>query len=76
MESFAQIIADHVIRQDAEEARKRADEEEELLRTRALFLAMAEHELKTPLAGLTGPRRSATSGAELRRRSDSSCSTR
>ena len=54
MESFARIIADHITRADAAATLERAEAAEERLRTRAMFLAMAEHQLKTPLTPLMG----------------------
>lgn len=54
MEFFAQIIADHVTRAQVSATELRADVAEERLRSRASFLATAEHELKTPLTALEG----------------------
>lgn len=54
MEFFAQIIADHVTRAEAVATEQRAQAAEEQLRSRARFLAMAEHKLKTPLTALEG----------------------
>lgn len=49
MEFFAQIIADHVIREQTAAMELRALTAEEGLRSRARFLAEAEHQLKTPM---------------------------
>ena len=57
MESFAQIVADHMSRARVAAAEERAERAEEQLRARGLFLAMAEHELKTPLTSLLGAAR-------------------
>lgn len=54
MEFFAQIIADHVTRSKVAATEKRANVAEDQLRSRANFLAEAEHMLKTPLAVLQG----------------------
>lgn len=53
MEFFAQIIADHVTRTSVAATERRAAAAEERLRTRARFLAEAEHKLKGPLTVLT-----------------------
>ena len=54
MEFFAQIIADHVTRAQVAATAIRADRAEEQLHSRALFLAQAEHQLKTPLTVVEG----------------------
>jgi signal transduction histidine kinase len=54
MEFFAQVIADHVSRARVAATERRAARAEGELRTRALFLAIAEHQLKTPLTSLVG----------------------
>jgi signal transduction histidine kinase len=55
MEMFAQLISDQWARdREREEMSKRADSAEQQLRQRALFLAEAEHKLKTPLTILKG----------------------
>ncbi len=57
MESLAQIIADHTSRARITAAERRAERAEEQLRARALFLAVAEHQMKTPLTVLMGAAR-------------------
>jgi signal transduction histidine kinase len=54
MEFFARLIADHVSRQKSALTELRAQLAERKLRNRALFLAEAEHQLKTPLGVLIG----------------------
>ena len=54
MESFAEIVADHVTRERAAATEQRAATAEEQLRARARYLAVAEHQLKTPLTSLIG----------------------
>src|SRR5207249_12044426 len=54
MEFFARLIVDHMTRDDAERAEQRALVAEEQLRERSMFLAQAEHKLKTPLAVISG----------------------
>jgi K+-sensing histidine kinase KdpD len=54
MEFLAHIVADHVTRARVAATERRADLAEEQLRTRARFLAVAEHQLKTPLTTLLG----------------------
>lgn len=54
MEFFAQIIADHVTREQTAAMEQRALTAEERLRSRAAFLAEAEHQLKTPLTIIQG----------------------
>ena len=54
IEFFAQIVADHVTRAEAAATTERAERAEEQLHSRALFLAQAEHQLKTPLTVLEG----------------------
>jgi signal transduction histidine kinase len=49
MEFFARLIADHVSRHRSVAAERRAEAAEERLRARALFLAEAEHQLRSPL---------------------------
>lgn len=57
MEFFAQIVADHVTRESVAATEQRAAAAEEQLRARARYLAVAEHQLKTPLTSLTGAAR-------------------
>lgn len=54
MEFFARIIADHLARATAARDQERAILAEQQLRERAMFLAEAEHKLKTPLAVIVG----------------------
>lgn len=54
MEFLALLIADHVIRQQTAAAEHRAEAAEDRLRTRAMFLARAEHLLKSPLTVVLG----------------------
>jgi len=54
MQYFARLITDQMARDEAEEDRQRAVVAEGQLRDRALFLAEAEHMLKTPLSVLLG----------------------
>ena len=54
MEFFAQIIADHITREQTAAMEERALTAEERLRSRAQFLAEAEHQLKTPLSTIQG----------------------
>lgn len=54
MESIAQIIADEVTREVVAATAERAERAEERWRSRVLFLAEAEHRLKTPLTVLEG----------------------
>lgn len=54
MEFFAEIVADHVSRTLVAATEERADNAEEELRARGRFLAVAEHELKTPLTAIQG----------------------
>ncbi len=54
MEFFAQMIADQVTRTQVAATQQRADQAEEELRARARFLAIAEHQLKTPLTAIQG----------------------
>lgn len=54
MEFFARLIADHLTRADVERNARRAAVAEVQLRDRAIFLAEAEHMLKTPLAIIAG----------------------
>jgi K+-sensing histidine kinase KdpD len=54
MEFFAQIIADHMSRALVAAAEQRLLLAEEQMRARARFLAVAEHQLKTPLTSLLG----------------------
>lgn len=54
MESFARIIADHIVRTRIADAELRAERAEAELRARGLSLAVAEHALKTPLTSLLG----------------------
>lgn len=57
MESFARIVADHVSRAHLAATEARAERAEQQLRARGLFLAAAEHQLKTPLTSLLGAAR-------------------
>ena len=57
MESFAQVVADHMSRARMAAIEERAERAEEQLRARGLFLAAAEHQLKTPLTSLLGAAR-------------------
>jgi signal transduction histidine kinase len=54
MEFFAAIVADHISRERVAAIEQRADAAEEQLRVRARYLAVAEHQLKTPLTSLLG----------------------
>lgn len=54
MEALAGIVADHMSRARMAAAEQRAEVAEERLQTRALFLAVAEHQLKTPVTSLLG----------------------
>jgi signal transduction histidine kinase len=54
MEFFAQIIADHMGRARVVATEQRAERAEEQLRARGHYLAVAEHQLKTPLTSLLG----------------------
>jgi K+-sensing histidine kinase KdpD len=54
MEFFAEILADHITRQRVAASEERAAAAEEQLRARARYLAVAEHQLKTPLTSLIG----------------------
>ncbi len=54
MEFFAQMIAEQVSRTQVAATEQRADLAEEELRARARFLAVAEHQLKTPLTAILG----------------------
>jgi signal transduction histidine kinase len=54
MEFFAQMIAEQVSRTLVAATEQRADLAEEELRARARFLAVAEHQLKTPLTAIQG----------------------
>lgn len=54
MESFARLIADHVVRARAEASENRAKLAESQLVSRTRFIAQAEHRLKTPLTALRG----------------------
>jgi signal transduction histidine kinase len=54
MESFARLIADHLTRARAARNEQRALHAEQQVRQRAMFLAEAEHQLKTPLAVIAG----------------------
>ena len=57
MEFFADIVADHITRERVAATADRADMAEEQLRARARYLAVAEHQLKTPLTSLIGAAR-------------------
>lgn len=54
MEYFAEIIADHITRARVTATEQRAALAEEQLQARARYLAVAEHQLKTPLTSLIG----------------------
>lgn len=54
MEFFAETIADHITRARVAATEQRAAAAEEQLRARARYLAVAEHQLKTPLTSLIG----------------------
>lgn len=54
MEYFARLIVDHLARAEVARNQQRAALAEERLQDRAMFLADAEHELKTPLTVITG----------------------
>src|ERR1041384_7316637 len=53
-ESFADILAQHVMRAEVLESEERARRAEEQLSTRSVFIAEAEHHLKTPLSAVQG----------------------
>jgi signal transduction histidine kinase len=57
LEFFAAIVADHISRERFAAIGERADTAEEQLRVRARYLAVAEHQLKTPLTSLLGATR-------------------
>jgi signal transduction histidine kinase len=57
MEFIAEIVADHINRERVAATEHRADMAEEQLRARARYLAVAEHQLKTPLTSLIGAAR-------------------
>lgn len=57
MEYFAEIVADHITRERVAATEQRAATAEEQLRARARYLAVAEHQLKTPLTSLLGATR-------------------
>jgi signal transduction histidine kinase len=57
MEFFAQIIADHMGRVRIVATEARAERAEEQLRARGHYLALAEHQMKTPLTSLLGATR-------------------
>lgn len=55
LQAFSRIISDVIVRERARQASEaRAVEAEERLRSRAQFLAMAEHQLKTPMTVIVG----------------------
>jgi signal transduction histidine kinase len=54
MEFLSQLIADHVVREQTAATERRAEAAEATLRARAVFLAQAEHEMKTPLTIIVG----------------------
>jgi K+-sensing histidine kinase KdpD len=54
MEFFAELVADHITRERVAGTEQRAAMAEEQLRARARYLAVAEHQLKTPLTSLIG----------------------
>lgn len=54
MEFFAETVADHITRERVAATEQRAATAEEQLRARARYLAVAEHQLKTPLTSLIG----------------------
>ena len=57
MEFFAEIVADHITRERVAATEQRAAMAEGQLRARARYLAVAEHQLKTPLTSLIGAAR-------------------
>lgn len=57
MEFFAKTVADHITRERVAATEQRAAAAEEQLRARARYLAVAEHQLKTPLTSLLGAAR-------------------
>jgi signal transduction histidine kinase len=57
MEFFADLVADHITRERVAATEQRAARAEEQLRARARYLAVAEHQLKTPLTSLSGAAR-------------------
>ena len=54
VEFFAAIVADHITRERVAATEQRAAMAEAQLRARARYLAVAEHQLKTPLTSLSG----------------------
>jgi signal transduction histidine kinase len=54
MEHLAQLVAEHVVREQRAATERRAEAAEETLRARAVFLAQTEHELKAPLTIIQG----------------------
>jgi K+-sensing histidine kinase KdpD len=54
MEHLAQLVAEHVTREQTAATVRRAEVAEETLLARAVFLAQTEHELKSPLTVLRG----------------------
>lgn len=54
MEFFAKTVADHITRERVAATELRAAAAEEQLRASARYLAVAEHQLKTPLTALLG----------------------
>lgn len=54
MEFFSRLIVDQMVRDAARHAARRAQTAEQQLRERAMFLAQAEHMLKTPLMIIDG----------------------
>ena len=57
MEFLAEIVADQITRERVAATEQRAATAEEQLRARARYLAVAEHQLKTPLTSLIGASR-------------------
>jgi signal transduction histidine kinase len=54
MEHLATLLSEHVVREQTAATERRAEVAEERLRARAVFLAEAEHELKSPLTIIEG----------------------
>jgi signal transduction histidine kinase len=54
MEHLANLLSEHVVREQTAATERRAEAAEETLRARAVFLAQAEHELRSPLTIIQG----------------------
>jgi K+-sensing histidine kinase KdpD len=54
MEHLAQLVSEHVVREQRAATERRAEVAEETLRARSVFLAQTEHELKVPLTIIEG----------------------